>query len=384
MANISIIEALKKSAEAGKKYTDTKVDYQTGLISNIRTEVDEGWDSQINYIPNMVRSKTTGELVGSNGRCCSEFISVQEDHEYQFYCNDSYTPIVYIVWFDENKNLTRVIEDAISSPYGRYPITSRTWFKALAGEKYCVIQDTIPTESNVGRFYINHRSADEPSSLYWKAEIPTHHNGLKDKQDKLIAGQNIVIGADGKTISATGSSVVMTDNADGGVDLTVDGTTKTLAKESDLSSLIGFPKVIYKTGLLVNLPGVSTEPIMGYGNAIVTLYANNICSVDFDVKIYAKDGTQTSSFAWGLNGLLLSDEYIITPTTRQGIVKYFNPDGTVDESHEGYAGWAGASGNCWTFGRVHKIAGDTGSWPVSSIPVNERINGRVYGTWTKV
>lgn len=63
-----------------------------------------------------------------------------------------------------------------------------------------------------------------------------------DKQDKLIAGSGIVIGADGKTISATGgggggSSVVMADNADGGVDLTVDGTTKTIAKEEDVSAL---------------------------------------------------------------------------------------------------------------------------------------------------
>lgn len=213
-----------------------------------------------------------------------------------------------------------------------------------------------------------------------------------------------------------GSNVTMEYNSVEGVDLTVNGFKENLAlvhnviqaegrmnsklsilsnrvddNESDLSELnnelqqiSNFPKIITKTGLLVNLPSVSSEPIMGYGNAIVTLYANNVCSVDFDVKIYAKDGTQTNSFAWGLNGLLLSDEYRITPSTRQGIVRYFNPDGTVDEAHEGYAGWAGASGNCWTFGRVHRIAGDTGSWPVSSIPVNERINGRVYGTWVKI
>lgn len=65
---------------------------------------------------------------------------------------------------------------------------------------------------------------------------------LAKKQDKLIAGSGIVIASDGKTISATGgggggSSVAIADNPSGGVDLTVDGTTKTLADEETARQL---------------------------------------------------------------------------------------------------------------------------------------------------
>lgn len=65
------------------------------------------------------------------------------------------------------------------------------------------------------------------------------NNSLEDKQDKLIAGTNIVISEDGRTISSIGgggggSTVSMEDVADGGVKLIVDGEYRVIAKESEL------------------------------------------------------------------------------------------------------------------------------------------------------
>ena len=64
---------------------------------------------------------------------------------------------------------------------------------------------------------------------------------FRDKQDKLIAGTNIIISSDGRTISSTGgggsgSSVSMQDVESGGVKLIVDGEYNILAKESEIPS----------------------------------------------------------------------------------------------------------------------------------------------------
>lgn len=65
---------------------------------------------------------------------------------------------------------------------------------------------------------------------------------IESKQKKLAAGKNITITEDG-TISAFGggggggSNVTISDNPEGGIDLTVDSTSKVIAKQSDLKEL---------------------------------------------------------------------------------------------------------------------------------------------------
>lgn len=61
---------------------------------------------------------------------------------------------------------------------------------------------------------------------------------IEKLQGKLIAGENITIAEDGVTISAAGgSTVTMTDNTAGGVNLTVDSAKRILATESELKNL---------------------------------------------------------------------------------------------------------------------------------------------------
>lgn len=176
-----------------------KLDYQAGLINGVRTEVERGWDSQANYVPDMIRSATNGNLVSKNGWCVSDFLSVEVGHQYSFYVNQRYDANNFAIFYDKDKNLVRVVENTISSPYGQYPLFNHVWITALEGEAFMTFCDKLPTVDNVANLKVMHRTTEEPSKDYWLAEMPTHHNGLQSKQDLIegLSGKKLVFNADG-------------------------------------------------------------------------------------------------------------------------------------------------------------------------------------------
>lgn len=80
-------------------------------------------------------------------------------------------------------------------------------------------------------------TASQTGIRLWAADTGSYKTGVNGKQDTLTAGDNITI-ADNTISADKGSVVTMADNSTAGVDITVDGTSKTLAKETDLSKYL--------------------------------------------------------------------------------------------------------------------------------------------------
>ncbi|MED4061710.1 hypothetical protein [Priestia megaterium] len=112
-----------------------------------------------------------------------------------------------------------------------------------------IVEITVPTKTSdlendsdfVDKEYVDTEIEQEIAEL--ESDVADITNELANKQEKLTAGSNITID-DNNIISATGgggggggSNVTMSDNADGGVDLDVEGVVRTLAKEEDFKNL---------------------------------------------------------------------------------------------------------------------------------------------------
>lgn len=166
---------------------ENELQHQEGLINGVRTEIDNGWDSQANYIPNMIRSITTGALIDRSGWCVSDYISIEPGAQYSFYVNQRYNAANAAIFFDKDKQLVRVVENTINSPYGMYPLFNHVWLTAQEGEVFMTFCDTIPTSDNVANLKVMRRTSEEPAKDYWLAEMPTHHNGLKNHESRIGA-----------------------------------------------------------------------------------------------------------------------------------------------------------------------------------------------------
>lgn len=100
------------------------------------------------------------------------------------------------------------------------------------------MSDAISIFEEIGQ--INHRNNRYDASIDELVEVVnSHSDDIEDleanKQNTLVAGENITI--NGNIISSTsGSKVKISDNPTGGVNITVNGITRTLAKQSDLAN----------------------------------------------------------------------------------------------------------------------------------------------------
>lgn len=132
-------------------------------------------------------------------------------------------------------------------------------------------------------------------------------------------------------------------------------------------------------GIILNSDGGT---IKGCGSAHITM-SNGIARIDFALMIETADTTSHAN--WGINR-----DYFRTLTGKiisvkeGGVFTYYKPDGTLNLDRQGYGGAFTIANQFWKPSRVYK-SGDSyyyGSWADNLFPVNSRMVGCCFGTYT--
>ena len=122
---------------------------------------------------------------------------------------------------------------------------------------------------------------------------------------------------------------------------------------------------------------------VGYGKAMVYIVGKTVV-VEFEAKITTA-GTVSNLFDVGIEVAVLRSLNTGIPeftVVNGGIIHYYNSDGTIDTSMEGYAGEAtlNTAENRWAFARLYDTNGSIGPWADNRYTVGKIITGTVYGT----
>lgn len=129
--------------------------------------------------------------------------------------------------------------------------------------------------------------------------------------------------------------------------------------------------------------GASTGTAVGYGKAMVYIVGKTVV-VEFEAKITTA-GTKSDVFDFGIRVADIRSLNTGIPeftVVNGGIIHYYNSDGTIDTSMEGYAGEAtlNTAENRWAFARLYDTSGSIGPWADNRYTVGKIITGTVYGT----
>lgn len=127
----------------------------------------------------------------------------------------------------------------------------------------------------------------------------------------------------------------------------------------------------------------STGTALGYGKALVYFVGKTVV-VEFEAKIItAGTGSNVYDIGIEVNNLQSINSSIPNfSVVNGGIIHYYNSDGTLDTTMEGYAGEAtiNTTENRWAFARLYNTSGNIGAWTDNRYTVGKIITGTVYGT----
>lgn len=175
--------------------TSTRTLVDDVQLNAVRTQLENGYTSESNGYPGHYRNKTIGSdgeiIAGADYQYTTPLIPIESDYIINFRVPQSYINVNGILWYSHDKKLLRFTKTE----------TAGTWVAASADERYiAVVINMIPSQDYV---LINYQTPNtEPAPLFI-VDFGSYQEGIRDKQSKLIAGTNITIGTDGKTISAT-------------------------------------------------------------------------------------------------------------------------------------------------------------------------------------
>lgn len=132
-------------------------------------------------------------------------------------------------------------------------------------------------------------------------------------------------------------------------------------------------------GIILNSDGGT---IKGSGTAHITM-CNGIARIDFALMIETEDSTAHTY--WGINR-----DYFRTLTGKiinvneGGVFTYYKPDGTINADRQGYGGAFVVANQFWKPARVYKSGSsyNYGSWANTLFPVDSRMVGCCFGTYT--
>lgn len=140
------------------------------------------------------------------------------------------------------------------------------------------------------------------------------------------------------------------------------------------------PKLYSVRGNIVR--SASSGTAVGYGKATVIVLGDTV-QVDFEAQIVTA-GTSSSISDIGIqiaNLRSINSNIPAFTTLNGGNIHYYKSDGTLDTSHEGYAGESTMStdNSRWIFARLYNTSGSIGAWIDNTYTTGLRITGTLWG-----
>lgn len=191
-------------------------------------------------------------------------------------------------------------------------------------------------------------------------------DALASKQDKLIAGDNITIAADGKTISATGGLTTAQVNA-------LNGMFKVCAfTKADVSAEYTAFKTAFGISEVVTLSSISVT----YDGGDVAV-GTDVTALDGVVvtAIYS-DGSTEIATGYTISGTIAEGQNTVT-VTYQGKTATFTVTGVAESSGGGEGGETGVSNEItWTDGVAYTFN------PVNNTYIESNGAETAYNSWS--